>query len=404
MRARGPRLVEKQELKPVSFLHEPTGVSSTARTVGAVTAEPLPSTPAADGFRMPGEFEPHAGTWMAWPRRPDNWRDGAAPARDAFAAVAIAIARSEPVTVAAHPDDADDARARLGAGITVVPIASDDAWMRDIGPTFVVDATGTRRGVDWVFNAWGGTRGGLYATWNRDDAMAAAVCEVEGVDRYRAPIVCEGGAIHTDGEGTLLVTEQCLLHVNRNPDLSKDEIERVLCAYTGATKVVWLGLGVVADETDGHVDNLACFVRPGVVALTVTADPDDPQHRRSRDARRRLDAATDARGRRFEVHELHQPGPLFVTDAEAAGVVPAPGTQPRRAGDRLAASYVNYYPATTTVVVPLLDPRHDDAALETLAALYPDREVVGVPAREVLLGGGNVHCITQPVPSARPLG
>jgi len=368
-----------------------------------VTTDALqPGTPAADGFRMPGEFERHANTWMAWPRRPDNWRDGAGPARDAFAAVAEAVAASEPVTVAAHPDDVDDARARLGTGIDVVAIPADDAWMRDIGPTFVIDDTGSRRGVDWEFNAWGGERGGLYASWDLDDAMAAAVCAAEGVTRYRAPIVCEGGAVHSDGDGTLLVTEQCLLQANRNPDLSRDEIERVLLAYTGATKVVWLGLGVVADETDGHVDNLACFVRPGVVVLTVTDDPDDPQYRRSVDARRRLEAARDARGRAFEVHELQQPGPLFVTDAEAAGVVPAPGTQPRRAGDRLAASYVNYYPASTRVVVPLLDPRHDAAALETLAALYPDREVVGVPAREILLGGGNVHCITQPVPAVTP--
>jgi agmatine deiminase len=348
---------------------------------------------------MPGEFEPHAGTWMAWPRRPDNWRAGAGPAREAFAAVAEAVARSEPVTVAAHPDDVDGARARLPAEVRVVPIASDDAWMRDIGPTFVVDGDHRRRGVDWRCNAWGGERGGLYASWDLDDAMAAAVCDVEGVGRYRAPIVCEGGAVHSDGEGTLLVTEQCLLQANRNPDLSRDEIERVLCAYTGATTVVWLGLGVVADETDGHVDNLACFVRPGVVVLTSTDDAADPQHRRSRDARRRLEAAVDARGRRFEIHELHQPGPLFVTAEEADGVVPAPGTRPRTAGERLAGSYVNHYPATRTVVVPRLDPRHDDAALATLAGLYPDREVVGVPAREILLGGGGVHCITQPVPA-----
>ena len=238
---------------------------------------PLASTPAADGYRMPGEFERHAGTWMAWPRRPDNWRDAAGPARAAFAAVARTVAAHEPVTVAAHPDDVDGARAALGPEVTVVALPADDAWMRDIGPTMVVDARGDRRGVDWRFNAWGGERGGLYASWDQDDAMAAAVCAAEGVERYRAPIVNEGGAIHADGEGTLLVTEQCLLQANRNPDLSRDEIERVLCAYTGATTVVWLGLGVVADETDGHVDNVACFVRPGVVLLTVTDDPDDPQ-------------------------------------------------------------------------------------------------------------------------------
>jgi agmatine deiminase len=339
---------------------------------------------------------------MAWPRRPDNWRAGAAPAREAFAAVAHAVAAHEPVRMAAHPDDVDDARASLGPTVEVVGIPSDDAWMRDIGPTFVVDDQGRRRGVDWRFNAWGG----LYATWTHDDAMAAAVCATEGVDRYRAPFVLEGGSIHADGAGTLLVTEECLLNANRNPTMSRTEIEAGLRAYTGATTIVWLGLGVVDDETDGHVDNLACFVRPGVVLLTVTDHRDDPQYARSLDARRRLEAAVDARGRRLEVHVVHQPGPLFVTADEAAGVTSVPGTQPRCAGDRLAGSYVNFYPANGVVVMPLLDPRHDDDAIETLRALYSDRAVVALPAREILLGGGNLHCITQPVPdtSAGPLG
>ncbi len=360
---------------------------------------PLPSTPAADGLRMPGEFERHRATWMAWPRRPDNWRADAAPARDAFAAVATAVAAVEPVRMAAHPDDVADAQARLGPAIEVLAIPSDDAWMRDIGPTFVLDDHGGLRGVDWEFNAWGGRLGGLYESWAQDDAMAAAVCAAEAVDRYRAPFVLEGGSIHSDGEGTLLVTEECLLHPNRNPDRSRVELEGLLGAYTGATTVVWLGLGVVDDETDGHVDNLCCFVRPGEVLLTWTEDRDDPQYPRSADARRRLEAATDARGRALGVHLVHQPGPLFATATEAAGVSVAPGSRPRRAGDRLAASYVNFAPVNGRVVVPRLDPRHDGAALETVAGLYPDREVVAVEAREILLGGGNIHCITQPVPA-----
>ncbi|MEP6625799.1 MAG: agmatine deiminase family protein, partial [Acidimicrobiia bacterium] len=170
--------------------------------------------------------------------------------------------------------------------------------------------------------------------------------------------------------------------------------------FTGCETVIWLGLGVVDDETDGHIDNLACFVRPGVVVLTWTDDRSDPQYERSLDARRRLDAAVDAQGRQLEVHVLHQPGPLFVTAAEAAGVLRVAGTQPREPGSRLAASYVNFYPANATVVMPALDPDHDDAAAATLARLFPERGVVPVPAREILLGGGNVHCITQPVPRA----
>lgn len=358
----------------------------------------LDSTPAADGFRMPAEFEPHAGCWMAWPQRPDNWRDSAAPAQRAFAAVAEAIAAAELVTMAVSDAQFERCRAMLSDAVRVVEISTDDAWMRDTGPTFVVDASGRRRGVDWRFNAWGGLEGGLYFPWERDERVAAKVLEIEGADRYRAPLVLEGGSIHVDGEGTVLTSEECLLNPNRNPDLSKPEIERLLLDYLGAEKVIWLGRGVFEDETDGHVDNLACFARPGVVLLTWTDDASDPQYPISRDARRRLEAATDARGRSLEVVLLPSPGPLTISEQEAAGVEAAPGTQPRRPGDRLAASYVNFYLANSRVVLPLLDERHDEEAAAILRACFPDRELVGVAAREILLGGGNVHCVTQQVP------
>ncbi len=358
----------------------------------------LKSTPAADGFRMPAEFEPHDGCWMIWPERTDNWRLGAKPAQEAFAAVATAIAASEPVTMAVSDAQFENCRAMLPPAVRVVEVSSDDAWMRDCGPTFVVDNDGGRRGVDWRFNAWGGMDGGLYFPWDRDDRVAAKVLEVEGADRYRAPIVLEGGAIHVDGEGTVLSTEECLLNPNRNPDRSKEQIERVLLDHLGAEKVVWLGAGVFADETDGHVDNIACFARPGVVLLTWTDDEDDPQHAISRDARERLEAATDAQGRSLEVVRLPSPGPLQISAEEAEGVDAGEGTQPRRAGDRLAASYVNFYLGNARIVYPLLDPRHDEEAAAILRRVFPEREVVGVPAREILLGGGNVHCITQQVP------
>jgi agmatine deiminase len=359
----------------------------------------LKTMPAEDGFRMPAEFEPHAGCWMAWPERPDNWRLGAKPAQEAYAAVAEAIAASEPVTMAVSDAQFENCRALLPPEVRVVEISTDDAWIRDHGPTFIVDGNGELRGVDWKFNAWGGTDGGLYFPWDRDDRVAAKVLEVEGADRYRAPIVLEGGAIHVDGEGTVLTTEECLLNPNRNPELSREQIERVLLDYLGAERVVWLGAGVFEDETDGHVDNLACFARPGVVLLTWTDDEDDPQHAISRDALERLEAATDARGRSLEVVLLPSPGPLHVSAEEAEGVDAAEGTIPRSAGDRMAASYVNFYLGNTRVVFPLLDPRHDEEAATILRRTFPDREVVGVPAREILLGGGNVHCITQQVPA-----
>jgi agmatine deiminase len=280
--------------------------------------------------------------------------------------------------------------------VTVVELSSDDAWMRDIGPTFVVDDAGGRRGVDWRFNAWGG----LYEHFEQDEATAARVLEIEGAERYRAPLVLEGGSIHVDGEGTVLSTEQCLLNPNRNPELDRQEIERLLCEYLGASRVIWLGDGLPHDETDGHIDNLACFVAPGVVLLTEPDDPEDPAFAVCEDARRRLQSATDARGRSLEVIGMPPPRALSITAAEAAGVLAVRGTYPRRAGDRMAASYVNFYPANGRVVFPLLDPERDDQAAGVLRECFPGREVVGVAGREILLGGGNVHCITQQVPRA----
>ncbi|MCZ8131778.1 MAG: agmatine deiminase [Steroidobacteraceae bacterium] len=363
----------------------------------------LDTRPARDGFRMPAEFEPHDGCWLLWPERTDNWRLGAKPAQAAFVQVAAAIAASEPVTVGVSQRQYANARSALPPAVRVVELSSNDCWMRDVGPTFVVDARGRRRGVDWRFNAWGGLEGGLYWPWDLDDAVAQKVCEIEGADRYRAPCVLEGGAIHADGQGTLLTTEECLLNPNRNPGLTREEIERLLADHLGIETVIWLGRGVYRDETDGHVDNLACFAAPGVVCLTWTDDRSDPQYEISRDAHERLASARDARGRRFEIHKLVQPGPLYMTDEEAAGVDHVDGTEPRRGGNRLAGSYVNFYVANRHVVMPLLDRKRDARAAAVLKRAFPKREVVGVPAREILLGGGNIHCITQQVPRPREL-
>ncbi len=361
-------------------------------------ARTLAGAPSADGFHMPAEFAPHDGCWMIWPERADNWRLGAKPAQAAFAAVAEAVAETEAMTVCVSPAQFANARRALSPRVRVVEMTSNDSWMRDVGPTFVVDGKGGLRGVDWRFNAWGGLEGGLYFPWDRDDAVAQKVLEIERVDRYRAPIVLEGGAIHVDGEGTLLTTEECLLNKNRNPDLSRGAIARELAAYTGARKIVWLGQGVYNDETDGHVDNLACFARPGVVLLTWTDDTSDPQHAISKDAFERLSKMTDAKGRAFQVVKLNQPGPLLMSAEEARGVDAIEGTQPRTAGTRLAGSYVNHYIANGAVIMPLLDRLWDDHAKETLAKAYPGRVVKGVPAREILLGGGNIHCILQQQP------
>ena len=358
----------------------------------------LTSTPAKDGFRMPAEFERHSGCWMLWPERPDNWREGAKPAQAVFAAIATAIAGGEPVTVGVSAAQFQNARGRLPPQVRVVEISSNDAWIRDCGPTFVIDAKGGRRGVDWTFNAWGGLAGGLYFPWDRDDEVARKVLEIEGADRYRTRFVLEGGAIHVDGQGTCLTTEECLLNPNRNADMTRADIEEALRRYLGVSTVLWLGAGVHLDETGGHVDELACFTSPGHVALTWTEDRTDPQYEISCDAYQRLRHACDARGRALTIHKIHQPGPLYMTAEEAAGIDVRDGTHARRAGDRLPASYINFYIANKCVVMPQYDKRWDAAAMRTLRRLFPTRQVIGIATREVLLGGGNIHCITQQVP------
>jgi agmatine deiminase len=360
----------------------------------------IESTPRKDGFRMPGEFERHAGSWMLWPERTDNWRLGAKPAQVAFADVATAISQFEPLTMGVSAGQFRNARNMLPAQVRVVELSNNDSWIRDCGPSFVNNGE-TVRAVDWDFNAWGGLIGGLYFPWDLDDLVARKVADFERVDRYKAPLVLEGGSVHVDGEGTLMTTEECLLNENRNPQLSKAEIESYLQEYLNIEKIVWLGKGVYNDETNGHVDNICCFIRPGVVALTWTDDKDDPQYEISMDAYERLMHATDARGRKLEVHKIYQPGPIYITEDESGGVDAIEGTLPRETGDRLAGSYVNFYMVNGGAVVPVFNDPHDAAALETLQKLMPERKVVGVYAREILLGGGNIHCITQQQPVAK---
>ncbi len=363
----------------------------------------LDTLPAADGFYMPAEWSRQQQVWMLWPERPDNWRLGAKPAQTAFAAVARAIARFEPVSVGVSAAQYENACARLEhPQIRVVELSSDDAWVRDTGPTFVVSHTGEVRGVDWTFNAWGGLSGGLYWPWQRDDQVARKILAMEGCLRYHTEgFVLEGGAIHVDGEGTLLTTEECLLDPNRNPHLSRVQIEANLRDYLGVKKIIWLPSGLYNDETDGHVDNFCCFVRPGEVLLAWTDDPHDPNHERCHAALQVLEASRDAHGRRLTVHRMPIPGPLHLQPDEAASVDIASASQPREAGLRLAASYINFLIVNGGIIAPAFDDPCDEPARLLLTQLFPGREVVMVPGREILLGGGNIHCITQQQPAAQ---
>jgi agmatine deiminase len=326
----------------------------------------------------------------------------AKPAQAAFAEVAEAISSFEPVTVGVSRYQCENARAGLPESVRVVEIASDDAWMRDVGPTFVTDDRGTIRGVDWRFNAWGGLESGLYHPWTRDSLVARKVLEIEGVDRYLAPLIMEGGSFHVDGQGTLITTEECLLNANRNPRMTREQIDACLRNYLNVQKIVWLERGVYLDETDGHVDNLCCFVKPGEILLTWTDDPHDPQYTISKRAFDILYKEKDARGRPFTVYKIHQPNPMVRLSTDCEDLDTNASAKPRSAGDRLAASYVNFYIANKGIVMPIFDDPHDKAAIDQLSQLFPDRTIVGVRSREILLGGGNIHCITQQVPLGVP--
>jgi agmatine deiminase len=359
----------------------------------------LKNTPQEDGFRMPGEFEPHEGCWMLWPQRPDNWRLGGKPAQEAFVEVAKAISGFEPVTMGVSKDQYDNAVNLLPDNIRVLEMSFDDAWVRDTGPTFVKSDVGVVRGVDWEFNAWGGLVDGLYFPWDQDDKVARKICEIERLDSYRTSgFVLEGGSIHVDGEGTLYTTEECLLDESRNPHLSREEIEDMLKKYLSIEKVIWLKRGIFNDETNGHVDNILCVVKPGCVMLAWTEDKDDPQYEISAENLEILENTSDAKGRKLEIIKMPLPKPVLISKGESEGVDAVDGTLPREEGDRLSASYVNFYIANGGIVYPLFDDPADDLAGETLRAAFPDREIIGIPAREILLGGGNIHCITQQQP------
>ncbi len=360
----------------------------------------LNSTPKKDGFRMPGEFEKHDGCYMIWPERPDNWRLGAKPAQKVFTEVANTIAKYEPMTMIVSKAQYANARNMLNDDVRVVEMSNDDSWVRDCGATFVIDDKGTTRGVDWEFNAWGGLVDGLYFPWDSDDKIAGKMCEIERVNSYRTEnFVLEGGSIHVDGEGTVMVTEECLLSEGRNSHMTKEEIGNKLCEYLNCEKVLWIPRGIYNDETNGHVDNMANFVKPGVVVLAWTDDKDDPQYERSMEAYNYLSGETDAKGRKLEIHKLYTPKPILITKEESEGVDAVDGTLPRQEGDRLAASYANYYTGNGFIALPVFNDPNDELAIKLLSELYPDRKIEPIYAREILLGGGNIHCITQQLPA-----
>lgn len=358
--------------------------------------------PKEDGFWMPGEFEAHRGCVMIWPVRLGSWPDGAGEAQKAFSIIAEEIAKSETVWMLAGKEYAESVREvfRGNSNIRILEIDTDDAWARDVGPTCVVNEAGQVLGIDWQFNAWGGEYDGLYTNWQKDNEAAGKICAALGMDCYDAQhFVLEGGSVHSDGQGTLLVTEACLLSPGRNPQLTKPEIENMLKKYLAAEKVIWLPRGIYGDETNEHVDNMCAFIRPGEVVLAWTDDREDPQWSLSQSAWDMLERERDAKGRKIKIHKLPIPKkPVCITEEEQKGFVFEEGEDVREAGERLAASYVNFYISNQSVLIPQFGDEHDRAAVEILGQLFPQRRMVPVYARPIIVGGGNIHCITQQIP------
>lgn len=329
-------------------------------------------------FKMPAEWEKHARTLISWPVRnsmcyPEKYERVCR----GYAQIIKAIAEFEPVIIIVNKSDLKKANSLLNDGsIEFLIIEHNDAWLRDNGPTFIVNDKGEVAGVNWNFNAWGGK----YAPWDLDDQVPSQILERFGMMRFDAPLVLEGGSIHVDGEGTLITTEECLLNPNRNPQLSREQIEDYLKKYVNIDKIIWLKGGLSGDETDGHVDNVACFAAPGKILMQVCDIPEDDNYAIIQENLTILRNEKDAMGRELEVIPVQQP-PMAIYK-----------------GKRLTMSYLNFYIVNGGLILPVFGgaaEETDRLAVKVLRETFPDRRIRTVDGMAIIGEGGNVHCITQ---------
>lgn len=337
--------------------------------------------PKQTGFFMPAEWYPHEQCWMAWPCHLETWANiGLDRARQAYARVANAIAQYEPVTLLVKPGDEDSARSLCGANIHIQTLALNDSWTRDTGPTFLLNQEQQLAGVDWIHNAWGEN----YPDYALDNQIASAIIKKTQARSFSAPLVMEGGSFHVDGEGTILTSRECLLNANRNPQLTQQEIEQYLFNFLGGEKIIWLNKGLLGDETDGHIDEIACFIAPAKVLCLITHDKEDPNYANLHENWEILKTATDAKGRALEVYTVEQPPATFLN------------------GERLTLSYINFYLANKGIVMPAFGHiTYDQAAYALFTKLFPDYKITQIDALDVFAGGGGIHCITQQQPKAK---
>ena len=334
--------------------------------------------PDSRGFAMPAEWQPHAACWIAWPQRTELWGEYLDGARADTVRVARAIAAHEPVMMVTDPSQAAAARRQCGAGIEVVEMQLDDSWLRDAAPTFLRDARGARAAAAFTFNAWGGK----FPSYALDATLGERIGRHRALPVYQSDLVIEGGGFLTDGEGTLITAETCVLNPNRNPHWTKKQAEAEIRAMLGVRKVIWLPGDATETGTDGHVDGYVSYIRPAAVLWETVADPHDPRHAIMAENRRVLESERDARGRRFELVALPE------APREAA-----PADSPY-----FCRSYVNLYVANGAVVAPAYGIPEDQEVLETLSLAFPGRTVDMVPLCDLFRGGGGIHCITQQEP------
>lgn len=347
-------------------------------------------------IRFPAEWEEHDGTIMIWPERPGSWTYGAKYARPVFAEIICNISTAEKVYIATSKQGEASAREMLGKQIAegkveLLQVKTDDCWARDMAPTFVKE-NGKLVGTDWEFNAWGGDFNGLYKDYANDDAFAEYACKKLNTGYKNAhPFVLEGGSIHSNGNGIIMTTEECLLSKGRNPDLTKEQIEHKLKEYLGAEKVIWLKRGIVGDETDGHVDNICAFVNTDTVVLAWSDEGEQGQICRENYG------ILSANG--IKVIKLPMPEkPVTITQFDLDGFVFEEGEDTREVGEQLAASYVNFYICNAGVLVPQFGDKNDKKAVEILKEAFPDKKIIPIHATQLIVGGGNIHCLTQQIP------
>ncbi|GJQ08225.1 hypothetical protein GpartN1_g16.t1 [Galdieria partita] len=358
-------------------------------------------------YVYPAEWVQHSQSWIGWPERPDNWRQDAKPAQEAFVELIKTLSKYEKVTVASSVSSWKQCRDLLPGHIRVVEIQTNDCWLRDTGPIFLTrkvpsEDSSNIYGVDFAFNAWGGYLEGCYPDWEYDSLVASKILEIERIPRVEASLVLEGGAVVTDGQGTIITTEECLLNKNRNPTLTKKEVEAKLKEYLHVQKVIWLPYGVYGDiDTDGHVDNLCTFAQAGNIVLHWTEDDKDPQYKRSKAALEILENETDALGRKFNIHKVLGPSPQYRTEKEIKELqfTNFRMALSRSSGQRLPASYVNAYIGNDVVILPSYNDPNDQLAIDLFQQLFAERTVIHVPAREILLGGGGIHCVVLEQPA-----